>query len=80
MCKPHDSAYPQTFDVGSLSKSAGSHLRGLTKREYFAALMLQGILANGQGNKATGDAAIAVYWADALITALAKSEGENSNV
>jgi hypothetical protein len=80
MCNPNDSAFPQDFSVGSLSVEVGRTMRGLTKREYFAALMLQGLLTKGHGGTATGNASIAVYWADALIAELAKTEGEHSHV
>lgn len=39
--------------------------KGLTKREYFASMAMQGILANGSGTIKD-----ALLWADALIAAL----------
>ena len=42
---------------------------GLTKRELIAAMAMQGFAANPQGNDI---AKLAVRWADALLTELAK--------
>jgi hypothetical protein len=46
--------------------------KGLTKREYFAAMVLQGILARGFNPDLfeKNGSEIAVNWADALINAL----------
>lgn len=48
---------------------------GLTKREYFAAMALQGLLANPTlaGNTAFDDAKAAVEIADALIARMNES-------
>ena len=43
---------------------------GLTKREYFAAMALQGLLATGDYQAQI--AKDAIYWADALIEELNK--------
>ena len=59
LTKPNDKAYP----------SPNSH--GLTKREYFAAMMLQGILTNG-GNNYYNIIEGALYEADRLIEELNK--------
>lgn len=60
---------------------------GLTKREYFAGLMMQGILAHGAPLSFPADhytapceqmdAEMAVKWADALIAALAAEQPLN---
>lgn len=64
------SAFPNSSQGGSIQA-------GLTKREYFAALALQGLLS-GPKNESPGTAAArAVQCADALIDALGKS-GESS--
>lgn len=55
---PNDKAYPSPNNDG------------LTKREYFAAMALQGILANGGNNYYTIEAAL--YEADRLIEGLNK--------
>ena len=52
---------------------------GLTKREHFAGLAMQGILSNGhyqapRANKLTGMAIDALAAADALLAQLDKSE------
>jgi len=65
---------------GDLSKSDfDTNFGGLTKREYFAAMAMQGLLnsetfnANGYTNGTpSGIAEIAVHQADALIEALNK--------
>lgn len=68
MIKPHDPVYP---------RDAQSKTPCLTKREYFAAAAMRGLLASG------GDALIikeadladcAVNYADALIEALKRQE------
>jgi hypothetical protein len=49
--------------------------RGLTKREYFAALLMQGMLANSANvTDARGFAFSAAVYADALIEALNKED------
>lgn len=51
------------------------HARGLTKRELFAAMAMQGILADGfsdELNSAKNIARRAVNYADALLAELAK--------
>lgn len=46
---------------------------GLTKREYFAVMAMQGMLANGEYSMSfDGEAKNAVFCADALIEALNK--------
>ena len=51
---------------------------GLTKREYFAAMAMQGLMARENALRLHGSDAssIAVKRADALIDALNKDEGE----
>ena len=44
--------------------------RGLTKREYFAGLAMQGILSDPDGQTSTQAARTAVRYADALLAAL----------
>jgi hypothetical protein len=46
--------------------------KGLTKREYFAAMAMQGLLARGAHNFAENTADMSVLIADALIEALNK--------
>lgn len=81
---PNDSVYPQIInsETNGLQYSEG----GLTKREYFAAMAMQGTLANPEGmeylSKRYGNhdfpsafasiAAKSVQLADALITELNK--------
>lgn len=68
-------------DDGAFANSADNgYQAGLTKREYFAAMAMQGILANPTMVEASlkfkdsrgGIAATAVSFADLLITALNK--------
>lgn len=65
MTRPHESAYPYV-DCGGDAISLG-----LTKREYFAAMAFQGLLADSEVmGEALGIACTAVKFADALIDAL----------
>lgn len=59
-----------TADYGFLSGEG----MGLTKREYFAAMAMQGMLSNGLNPVVTeqGEMAKAVRLADALLTELEK--------
>jgi hypothetical protein len=47
---------------------------GLTKREYFAAMAMQGILASSADRGETAAGNMAVKFADAIIQALNKDE------
>ena len=73
MTNPNDFVSPSTHQ-----NSDGTHdfniNKGLTKREYFAAMALQGILARGFNPDLfeKNGSEIAVNWADALINALNK--------
>lgn len=49
---------------------------GLTKREYFAAMAMQGLAANPDPISTSGIARIAVSLADALIAELNKAEAQ----
>lgn len=63
---PNDLAFPSITYEGIDSS-------GLTKREYFAAMALSGLLTNGQSDVSVeGDAKDAVRLADALISELNK--------
>ncbi len=63
-------AYPHLLKAGEVAKSEG----GLTKREYFAAMAMQGLLASEAGgdhfDTEEGAAMCAVSHADALLDAL----------
>jgi len=50
----------------------GSEYRGLTKREMFAAMAMQGFAADPNCTSPTNNAVAAVLWADALLAELAK--------
>ena len=68
----NDSAYPSHFEQYNPEF-------GLTKRELFAAMAMQGILAYPHGNQSVGVcASVAVKAADALIAELTK-EVQNDN-
>ena len=60
--KPNDCAYPGDYKTQTDS--------GLTKREYFAAMAMQGILASGSKQSVEQDAELALESADALINQL----------
>lgn len=66
--RPNDPAYPVTDYTGDYPITEP----GLTKREYFAVLLMQAHAASPGGDCMTAaDAAMfAVVWADALIAAL----------
>jgi len=76
----HEPAFPtQRY----LTKDGGGYLdlgeymsvpEGLTKREHFAAIALQGLLANSEyaGSSPSGIAAVSVEHADALVAELLK--------
>lgn len=61
-------AFPQTMDIGN---GATLHDRGLTIREYFAGLAMQGMLANSAMDLTNLEITHgAVLVADALLAAL----------
>ena len=81
----NDAAYPSfaEFDVNDDTKTISvSGYDGLTKREYFAAMALQGLLSTkgsyfpNQQNTGELAALASVHYADALIAELNK-EGQN---
>lgn len=51
---------------------------GLTKREYFAVMALQGLLANDGGSNYEADAEMAVKQADALLKTLLSTDPPKS--
>ena len=63
--KANEPAYPNKFVPT---------LYGLTKREYFAAMALQGMLAKYGSDYQVNNAKEAIYWADALIEELSKKK------
>jgi hypothetical protein len=67
----NDSAYP-------LEIATGQYNSGLTKREFFAAMALQGLLADPYSTQEFADmASMSVQVADALIAELSKEvQGE----
>ena len=52
--------------------SSTSHQDGLTKREYFAAMAMQGFLSEGEVSEIKTIAVLSVQMADALIEQLNK--------
>jgi len=78
MTNPNDLAYPLQFDHETTGKG---WFPGLTKREYFAVLATQGIMAGVSGQESlasvhpTSWATIGVEVADALIAALNETKG-----
>lgn len=68
-------AFPVTFRVDSLVGEQSFTASGLTKREYFAAMAMQGILSTGDSTytpSADYSAKKAVQAADALLLELSK--------
>lgn len=79
MSGANDPAFPQYDHLDGWSERISG---GMTKREYFAALAMQGALAGGQ-NVRVGNASIfptlarvCVNFADALLAELAKEESK----
>lgn len=75
----NEPAFPFLFLAGKSNEFFGAHV-GLTKREYFAAMAMQGQLAtineaNCMGFSPDSVATSSVQYADALIAELSKSEG-----
>ena len=77
---PNDSAFNSNAKVeyNDYTKTQYRENTGLTKREYFAGLAMQGILSNfaAKNLKASSVSKEALFHADALIEALNKKEGE----
>ena len=61
MTKPDDPITPQ---------DPYKDIKGLTKREYFAAMALQGVISSGTVTSEKAAAQMAVYFADSLIKKL----------
>jgi hypothetical protein len=72
-CKGDDLAFPMVFPSGPPFPSVGT---GLTKREYFAAKALQGILADTSCVDMEDACDAAVCAADMLILELNRKDGE----
>jgi hypothetical protein len=69
MSNGNDPAMPASAD----DVERGSYI-GLTKREHFAAMAMQGLLATGNGsNRPANTSSIALTHADALLKALEQS-------
>ena len=75
MTNGNEIAYPSDYLMkGSGTVETMFTFKGLTKREYFAALAMQGLLASGNVNLISNEIeTIAVAKADALINALNKT-------
>lgn len=81
MSKPGDEpAYPLDMQRDESGQWTESLCRGLTKRELFAAMAMQGICADPEAHKdeqtAPGIAIGAVKCADALLAELAKEAAQ----
>lgn len=72
--KAEETAFPVTISIdGNWDKEPPKHLNGLTKREYFAGLAMQGLCADPNPElKPKVVAEMAVRYADALINELNK--------
>ena len=66
--KAKNPAFPLISDEGYVINA------GLTKREYFALMALQGMLAKYGSDYQVNNAKEAIYWADALIEELNKTK------
>jgi hypothetical protein len=69
MTKANEPAFPHYHSIGNCGT-------GLSKREYFSALAMQGIMADGQTKDIPSIATAAVMVADALLAELEKGEKE----
>lgn len=65
MTQPNESAFARP-------SSSTSHQDGLTKREYFASMAMQGFLSEGEVSEIKTIAVLSVQMADALIEQLNK--------
>lgn len=76
MTNRNDPIYPYAWKMGKdaegkdVSLVLNENPTQLTKREYFAAMAMQGLMANNFQGKTESFASKAVLLADALITAL----------
>ena len=61
-------------NLADFVKSALNQSKRLTKREYFAAMAMQGLLANYGSSYSVQNTMEAVYMADALIDELNKTK------
>lgn len=68
MTNGNESAFPAQQFTGST--------KGLTKREYFAAMTMQGLCASPYSSSNEDNAKEAVGAADALITALSNTDNQ----
>lgn len=65
------------FSAASMTdRGAGFHETGLSKREYFAGLALQGVLAGGLFTSTVEAPMMAVEYADALLKVLETKQNE----
>lgn len=69
MTNGNDPAFPK---LPLLQSDQGISWPGLTKREYFAAMAMMGLLSDGIGGSALFIASEALLHADALIAELSK--------
>lgn len=69
---PTDMAFPVWHPVDAPPNRHPSIQLGLTKREYFAAMAMQGLLASISGWKDRDAAEFSVAYADSLIAELSK--------
>jgi hypothetical protein len=82
MKKGNEPALPQEYDnprgMNGTVLGVGQLKGGLTKREYFACLAMQGMIAGSQGLNITIEqfAKQSTLLADALLLELSKEQGE----
>lgn len=78
MSKGNESVFPHTEERWNRIGAFPVFNSGLTKREYFAALAMQGILARPPDLTPPKAEIVAasVSYADALLVALAKGDGD----
>ena len=78
MTNPNDAVYGTELEIPDIKERAKFH-GGLTKREYFAAIAMQGIVSAQQSSFSRIEVSVdAVGMADALIYELNKMKADSS--
>jgi hypothetical protein len=75
--KGNEGVYPVAIHLTGLPDEISC---GITKREYFAAMALQGLIASGAADRMPYDIAAdtALHYADSIIEVLASTDSEQS--
>ena len=72
-----DAAFPSAFETQSSDGEITKHfVKGLSKREYFAAMAMQAMVGDDPNNRFSTN--LAVKFADALIKSLEKTNDDKT--